>query len=141
MARHAEQVLAALKAAFEIKLPNAEVERNEPKAQRTGPGGRLVIFDGDPGEADILLSPLSYTYEHRIPVEIAATGGDPAGLLDTILRAIGDVLKADRTLGGLCSWLDAEAPSADPLEASGAATDASADLVVVATYTTRSPLA
>lgn len=141
MARRGEMVLEALKGALALALPNAEISRKEPKAQRVGPGGRLVIFDGDPGEAEVLLSPLSYTYEHRIPVEIATTGGDPAALLETILLTIGAVLKADRTLGGLCSWLDAEAPSLDPLEAPGTAVDASTDLVLIATYTTTSPLA
>lgn len=141
MARRGEMVLEALKAAFTTALENADVSRKEPKAQRIGPGGRLVIFDGDPGEADILLSPLSYTYEHRIPVEIGAAGDGAAALLETILGTIDGVLKADRTLGGLCSWLDAEAPSPDTLEAPGTAVDASADLIVIATYTTSSPLA
>lgn len=141
MARHAEQVLAALAAALEAALPNAEHTRNEPKAQRIAPGGNLNMFDGDPGEPEVLLSPLSYTYEHRIPLEIGAAGGDPGGLLDTLLIAVGEVIEADRTLGGLCSWLDAEAPSPDPLDAPGAEVARWADLVVIATYTARSPLA
>ncbi|PHY20969.1 hypothetical protein CSW59_06875 [Caulobacter sp. BP25] len=133
--------MVELETRFKAALPNAEVARNEPKAQRISPGGDVTLFDGDPGEPEVLLSPLSYTYEHRIPVEIAAGGDDPAGLLETLLREIGLVIEADRTLGGLCSWLDAEAPSPEPLDAPGAAVGRRADLVVIATYTTRSPLA
>ncbi len=67
-----ETVLGAVKALVASALPGAEVKRNLAKPERIPPGGLVVIRDGDPGEPDVTLSPVSYLYTHRIPVEIAA---------------------------------------------------------------------
>ena len=67
-----ETVLGAVKSLVTAALPGAEVKRNLAKPERIPPGGLVVIRDGDPGEPDVTLSPVSYLYTHRIPVEIAA---------------------------------------------------------------------
>ena len=72
MASKRETVLAAVKSLVAAALPGAEVKRNLAKAERIPPGGLVVIRDGDPGEPEVSLSPLTYLYSHRIPLEIAA---------------------------------------------------------------------
>ena len=72
MASKRETVLAAVKALVAAALPGAEVKRNLAKAERIPPGGLVVIRDGDPGEPEVCLSPLTYLYSHRVPLEIAA---------------------------------------------------------------------
>jgi hypothetical protein len=67
-----ETVLGAVKALVVAALSGAEVKRNLAKPERIPPGGLVVIRDGEPGEPDVTLSPVSYLYTHRIPVEIAA---------------------------------------------------------------------
>lgn len=40
---------------------------------------------------------------------------------DDLIAAIGTVIEVDRTLGGLCNWVEAEAPAAVDLPIKGAA--------------------
>ena len=138
-----EQVLEAVKALVTTALPGADVKRNQAKPERIGPGGHAVIRDGDPGEPDVTLSPLTYLYTHVIPVEVAAYEGGAKTreqVLDEMMSAIGEAMDADRTLGGLCDWLDAAAPSPDDAETSGAEPFRWADVGLIAVYSTTTPL-
>jgi hypothetical protein len=114
MASKRETVLGAVKALVAAALPSAEVKRNLAKAERIPPGGLVVIRDGDPGEPDVTLSPVSYLYTHRIPLEIAAFESATLTreqVVDEMLAAIGAAIIANRRLGGLVDWIEAEAPS------------------------------
>lgn len=142
MESHREKVLNALKALIKAALPNADVARNGDE-DRIGPGGSANIHDGDPGEPDVLLSPLSYTYSHRIPVDVA-TYESPTksreAVLDEMLAAVGLAIEADRTLGGLCEWLEPEAPITDDADPFGSQPLRWTSLGVLAVYTTKNPL-
>jgi hypothetical protein len=143
MASKRETVLAAVKALVAAALPAAEVKRNLAKAERIPPGGLVVIRDGDPGEPETSLSPLTYLYSHRIPIEIAAYESATLTreqVLDAMTGAIGDAVKANPTLGGLCDWIEAEAPLTDDVEAIGALPGRFADLAILAVYATSDPL-
>lgn len=143
MASKREQVIAAVHALVVAALPLAEVKRNLDKPERIPSGGLVSVRDGDPGEPEVLLSPLSYTYSHRIVLELAVYASDPLTreqALDAMLSSIGAAVMANRTLGGLCIFLDTEAPSSDDLETAGAASARWAEAAIVATYTTINPL-
>lgn len=138
-----EQVIDAVKLLIVSALPFAEVKRNLDKPERIPPGGLVIVRDGDPGEPEVLLSPLSYTYSHRVPVEIAAYASDTLTreqVIDAMLTAIGAAVVANRTLGGLCEFLDCDAPSSGDLETAGAKAARWAEAAIVATYTTANPL-
>ena len=138
-----EQVLDAVKALVASALPDADVKRNLAKPERIAPGGLVIVRDGDPGEPEVMLSPLTYIYTHRIPIEIAAyeTSSQPREeVLDDLLGAIGSAVAGDRTLGGLCDFIEAEAPSTDDVETAGARTGRWADASIVAVYGTTDPL-
>ena len=138
-----EQVLDAVKALVAAALPDAEVKRNLAKAERIPPGGLVIVRDGDPGEPEVMLSPLTYVYTHRIPIEVAAyeTSSQPREqVLDEMLGAIGAAVAADRTLGGLCDFIETEAPATDDVEAAGARAGRWADAAIVAVYGTPDPL-
>jgi hypothetical protein len=138
-----EAVISAVRALIAAALPAAEVKRNLAKSERIPPGGLVVVRDGEPGEPDTTLSPLTYHFEHRIALEVAAndTGGTSRELaLDAMLRAIGTAIAANRTLGGLCDWIEAEAPATDDAEALGAVPVRFALLTLVAAYATTDPL-
>jgi hypothetical protein len=80
---------------------------------------------------------------HRIPVELAAYETSNATceqVLDSMLGSIGAAVIADRTLGGLCDFIEAEAPATEDLEAAGARAGRWADLAIVAVYGTADPL-
>ena len=66
------------------------------------------------------------------------TGRDTA--FDTLCASIGAVLAADRTLGGLCDWVEAEAPRPVDLPVEGAASLKAAVIPVILHYSTSDPL-
>lgn len=138
-----EAVLAAVRTLIAAALPAAEVKRNLAKAERIPTGGLVVVRDGEPGEPEVTLSPLTYHFDHRIVAEVATNevAGTPREqALDAMLRAIGATVAANRTLGGLCDWVEAEAPVTDDAEALGATPVRFALLGIVASYATTDPL-
>lgn len=143
MSSKREQVLDALKALLATALPSADVKRNLAKPERIPPGGLVIVRDGDPGEPEVMLSPLIYVYTHRVPVEIAVheQGSQPREkVLDTVLGAIGTAVASNRTLGGLCDFVEAEAPATDDIETTGAIAGRWADLAILVVYGTTDPL-
>ena len=140
------QVLAGVRALVQRALPGATVRgmaNDDAKPERTSELGDVIIRSGDPGQPDIDLSPPTYWWEHSIPIEVAAYKSQTATsqqVLDVMLMAIGAEIVADRTLGGLCLYLDAEAPTDGETTTGGAATMGWADFAIVASYSTTSPL-
>ena len=138
-----EQVLAALLAALGAAMPaGVTLLRNAVLPERVPAAGLLILRDGDPGEPAVMLSPLRYHYQHRAEVEAvvqSATGRDAA--FDVLAAGVGAALAADRTLGGLCDWVEAEAPRPVDLAVDGAATLKAAVIAIVLHYSTSDPLA
>lgn len=137
-----EQVLDAIVALITAAVPAAKVERNLTKPERIPPGGLVIIHDGDPGEPEVMLSPLTYLFSHRIPIEIAVhQATDPREqALDAVLGRIGVEVAANRILWGLCDFIEVGAPATNDIEVSGALPGRWADVVLVATYATPDPL-
>lgn len=138
MASRREQVIAAVKALVSGALPFAEVKRNQDQPDTIPPGGLVIVRDGDPGTPEVDLSPLTYHYQHKIPLELAAyaTSAKPREqVLDELLAAIGTAVRANRTLGGLVDWLEADAPISDDL-----GLGRWADAAIVAQYASADPL-
>ena len=59
----------------------------------------------------------------------------------SLIASIGTALEADRTLGGLCDWIEPEAPTSVDLPVEGAAALKAAVITVILHYTTTGPLA
>ena len=133
-----ETILTALHARLST-LP-ATVLRGEVLPERVPSGGLLVLRDGEPGEPEVTLSPLAYHYQHRAEIEVVVQSGDRDAAFDTLCAGIGMTLAADRTLGGLCDWVEAEAPRPVDLPVEGAASLKAAVIPVVLHYTTADPL-
>ena len=135
-----ETILAGLHARLSA-LP-ATALRGEVLPERVPANGLLILRDGEPGEPDVTLSPLRYHYQHRAELEVVIqTGTGRASALDDLTTAIGAALEADRTLGGLCDWVEPEAPASVDLPIEGAAALKAAVITVVLHYTTPGPLA
>src|SRR5437868_2365862 len=118
-----EQVLDAIRALIASALPAAIVKRNLAKPERIPTGGLVIVRDGDPGEPDNTLSPLTYIYAHRIVLEVAANAKPELTreqALDQMLGVLGAAVIANRTLGSLCEFLEAQAPATGDVEAEGA---------------------
>lgn len=135
-----ETILSALHSLLHTQP--APVLRGEILPERVPAAGLLILRDGDPGEPAVTLSPLRYHYRHRAEVEAvvqSGTGRDAA--FDTLTAGVGTTLSADRTLGGLCDWVEAEAPRPVDLVVEGAATLKAAVVPIVLHYSTSDPLA
>ena len=134
-----ETILAALHARLQPHA--ASVLRDEVLPERIPPAGLIILRDGQPGEPEVTLSPVRYHYQHRAELEvIVQPPGNRATVFDTLIAAIGTALAADRTLGGLCDWVEAEAPGSVDLPVEGAVSLKAAVVTVVLHYTTADPL-
>ena len=134
-----ETILSALQARLQTLA--APVLRGDVLPERIPASGLIILRDGKPGDPEVTLSPLTYFYEHRAELEVviqAGTGRD--ALFDALTADIGTVLTADRTLGGLCDWVEAEAPEPVDLPIEGAAGLKAAVIIVVLHYATQDPL-
>jgi hypothetical protein len=134
-----ETILQALLAVLQ-SVP-ATVLRGEALPERVPADGLLILRDGEPGEPEVTLSPLAYHYEHRAEIEAVVQGADRDAAFDTLCVSIGTAIAVDRTLGGLCDWVEAEAPRPVDLPVEGAASLKAAVIPVVLHYTTADPLA
>ncbi len=137
-----ETILQALLAALET-VPDASVLRGAILPERIPAGGLLILRDGDPGTPEVTLSPLQFHYEHRAEVEVIVQGKTPAArdaAFDTLLAALATAITTDRTLGGLCDWVEAEAPQPVDLPVEGAEALKAAIVPIILTYTTADPL-
>jgi hypothetical protein len=134
-----ETILAALHARLQTLA--APVLRGEVLPERIPATGLIILRDGKPGDPEVTLSPLTYFYEHRAELEVVVQAGNGRDALFDVLTAdIGVALAADRTLGGLCDWVEAEAPEPVDLPIEGAATLKAAVITIVLHYATQDPL-
>ena len=135
-----ETVLAALFGRLQPLA--ATVLRDEVLPERVPPAGLIILRDGQPGDPEVTLSPLRYHYQHRAELEvIVQTPANRATAFDALLAAIGTALVIDRTLSGLCDWVEAEAPTSVDLPVDGAVSLKAAVVTVVLHYSTSNPLA
>lgn len=135
-----ESILAALHARLQ---PLAALTlRDEVLPERIPVAGLIILRDGQPGEPEVTLSPMRYHYQHRAELEVVVQAGTGrASVFDTLVAAIGAALEADRTLGGLCDWVEPEAPASVDLPVDGAAALKAAVITLNLHYSTTGPLA
>jgi hypothetical protein len=138
-----EDVLSALLAVIET-VPDATVLREQVLPEKVPSGGLVILRDGDPGEPDAILSPLTWLWEHRALLELFVAGGTPdqrTTRMDSLLAAIGTALAADRTLGGRCDWVQPQGAIVEEFAEDGAAPIRAATVPVVLVYGSTDPLA
>ena len=144
MASKREQVLSRLLTQLQtIQTATLKVYRNLDKPQAVPAAGMVIMRDGDSPEPEVLLSPLTYIYEHEVTVEALIQDATPAtrdSKMDALLVSLGTAIIADRSLGGLAEWVEPSAPDIleDPIE--GAATVRAATVRVMVRYSTTNPL-
>jgi hypothetical protein len=135
-----ETILTALADLLRL-IPFVPVLRGEVVPERVPAAGLIILRDGDPGDPAVTLSPLLYHFQHRVELEVIVQGVDRDAGFATLCGQIGAVISADHTLGGLCDWVEAEAPRPVDLPVEGAASLKAAVITIVLHYTTTGPLA
>jgi hypothetical protein len=134
-----ETILTAL-AVLLRTIPHVPVLRGEVLPDRIPPAGLMILRDGEPGEPEVTLSPLTYHYRHRAEIEAVVQGANRDATFDALCASIGAVIAAGRTLEGLCDWVEAEAPQPVDLPVEGAASLKAAVIPVILHYSTTDPL-
>ena len=133
-----ETILVALHGL--LQTLHATALRGDVLPERVPAAGLLTLRDGEPGEPEVTLSPLAYHYQHRAEIEAVVQGTNRDAAFDTLCASIGTALATDRTLGGLCDWVQAEAPRPVDLPIEGASSLKAAIIPVVLHYSTGDPL-
>jgi hypothetical protein len=137
-------VLLAVKALVQAALPGAKLQGFDQDASKpdkiASPGGLVIGYPGDPGEPEVDLSPPAYNYRHEIPLDVAAANGVGGEPLDIMVAAIGEAVAADRTLGGLCQYLDCAAAQLGSREGEMVTAVNWATPSIIAEYSTDNPL-
>jgi hypothetical protein len=135
-----ETILTALHARLQPLA--ALVLRDEVLPERIPAAGLIILRDGQPGDPEVTLSPLRYHYQHRAELEVVVQAPNGRAIaFDSLIAAIGTALEADPTLGGLCDWLEPEAPASVDLPIEGGAALKAAVITINLHYTTTGPLA
>lgn len=136
---------AALKALFVVLqgVTGPEVRRNEPRGLTIPAGGLITLFDGAPGQPEVLLSPQRFTYAHRAEIVVDVQGETAAArdaALDGILKAIGAALVADTTLRGTVDFAQGQEPDLETETVPNGHPTKTALVFVTLDYTTPTPL-
>ena len=139
-----ETALAGLKTTLGNVSGSPTVTRNESVPVKIPAGGLLALFDGIPGEPDVVLSPTTYYYEHRAEIEVIVQNKSAATrdtALDTLLTAISTAVNADTTLSSAVDLARLEAPEFEDTGDIEGADDLKAAIVpVILHYNTTDPL-
>ena len=136
-----ETILQALLNTLQT-IPGATILRGETLPERVPAGGFVILRDGDPGEPEVTLSPLRYHWQHQAEVEVIVQDKNAslrASLFDVLVEQINSVLVTDRTLGGLCDWIEPGAPAPTDLPIEGGQALKAAILPITLIYTTTAP--
>lgn len=144
MASKRERIVEAVVTLVQGALPGVKVQRNADKPERIPSSGVVIVRDGEAGEPEeITLSPLTYSYAHRVAIEAAVLANSTESRelrLDAILGAISSAVAENRTLGGLADFVEVSAPMTDDLEADGALSPRWASFDLVVHFATTDPL-
>lgn len=142
MASQHEQVTVAFGALLTAALAAAKVERDAPWPVRPAPGGQVIYRDGEQGDPEESFSPHQFTWRRELEAEVFGPQGSDGRheLLDGMLTTIDAAIEADRSLGGLCAWLEVSSVVRDDVATDNGQPVRAARLTVTAEYTTSSRL-
>ena len=141
MASKAETALVALKTVLD-GMVGPQVERNTEVPEDIPGAGLLILRDGDPGEPEVVLSPVTYSYNHMAEVEVFIQEGPATrdATFDALLVSLSAAVNADKTLSGGVDFLTIHRPENDTAGEEGSAGVKSATVPIELFYDTTDPL-
>ena len=107
-------------------------------------GDRIAILrDGEMGEPEVSLSPLTYHWQHQVAIELFVADPDASARdarMDGLLVELATLIEADRTLGGVIEYAEIGTPKFDELAPDGTGGIKACLLPVVLHYSSAGPL-
>ena len=134
-----ETILLALRDRLS-SIADVRVVRNEVLPEKVPPGGLIILRDGDAGEPEVTLSPVTYFWQYRATLDVLISGQDIDTRLDNLFAAIAAAVEDEPTFGGLCDMAIPLAPETSALGVEGAPHIKAAIVPIELYFTTTSQL-
>ncbi len=138
-----ESAIGALFAVLGQLSLGVMTKRNASLPERLSEHAMAVLRDGEMGEPEVSLSPLTYHWQHQVAIEIFVADPDASERdkrMDGLLVELAALIEADRTLGGVIEYAEIGPPKFDELAPDGLSGIKACLLPVVLHYSSSGPL-
>ena len=119
------------------------VKRNAALPERIADHAMAILRDGEMGEPEVSLSPLTYHWQHQVAIELFVADPDAStrdARMDGLLVELAALIEADRTLAGVVEYAEIGQPKFDELAPEGTSGIKACLLPVVLHYSSAGPL-
>ena len=119
------------------------VKRNAALPERIADHAMAILRDGEMGEPEVSLSPLTYHWQHQVAIELFVADPDTStrdARMDGLLTELATLIETDRTLAGVVDYAEIGQPKFDDLAPEGTSGIKACLLPVVLHYSSSGPL-
>ncbi len=138
-----ESAIGALFAVLGQLSLGVMTKRNASLPERLSEHAMAVLRDGEMGEPEVSLSPVTYHWQHQVAIELFVADPDASERdkrMDGLLVELAALIEADRTLGGVVEYSEIGPPKFDELAPDGSSGIKACLLPVVLHYSSSGPL-
>jgi hypothetical protein len=138
-----ENAIGALFAVLGQLSLGTMVKRNAALPERIADHAMAILRDGEMGEPEVSLSPLTYHWQHQVAIELFVADPDAStrdARMDGLLTELASLIEADRTLAGVVEYAEIAQPKFDELAPEGTGGIKACLLTVVLHYSSAGPL-
>ena len=138
-----ENAIGALFAVLGQLSLGTMVKRNAALPERIADHAMAILRDGEMGEPEVSLSPLTYHWQHQVAIELFVADPDTStrdARMDGLLTELATLIETDRTLAGVVEYAEIGQPKFDELAPDGTSGIKACLLPVVLHYSSAGPL-
>jgi len=138
-----ENAIGALFAVLGQLSLGTMVKRNAALPERIADHAMAILRDGEMGEPEVSLSPLTYHWQHQVAIELFVADPDTStrdARMDGLLTELATLIETDRTLAGVVEYAEIGQPKFDDLAPEGTSGIKACLLPVVLHYSSAGPL-
>ena len=138
-----ENAIGALFAVLGQLSLGTTVKRNAALPERIADHAMAILRDGEMGEPEVSLSPLTYHWQHQVAIELFVADPDTStrdSRMDGLLTELAFLIETDRTLAGVVEYAEIGQPKFDELAPEGTSGIKACLLPVVLHYSSAGPL-
>lgn len=138
-----ENAIGALFAVLGQLSLGTTVKRNATLPERIADHAMAILRDGEMGEPEVSLSPLTYHWQHQVAIELFVADPDAStrdARMDGLLTELATLIEADRTLAAVVEYAEIGQPKFDELAPEGTSGIKACLLPVVLHYSSAGPL-
>ena len=117
-----ENAIGALFAVLGQLSLGTMVKRNAALPERIAEHAMAILRDGEMGEPEVSLSPLTYHWQHQVAIELFVADPDTStrdARMDGLLTELATLIETDRTLAGVVEYAEIGQPKFDELAPEG----------------------